>query len=87
MASKEKRAKLFQNGRSQAVRLPKEFRFTGTEVCIRKTGHGVVLEPIENDWDWLYKLRRLGPLDEDVVNAVEQEVPQQQRPELDRLFR
>jgi antitoxin VapB len=87
VSEKEKRAKLFQTGRSQAVRLPKEFRFTGTEVRIRKAGHGVVLEPIENDWDWLHELRRLGPLDEDVISAVEQDVPQQQRPELDRLFR
>jgi antitoxin VapB len=87
MTSKEKRAKLFQNGRSQAVRLPKEFRFTGTEVRIRKVGRGVVLEPIGNDWDWLNDLRKLGPLDEDVVRAVEQEVPQQERPELGRLFR
>jgi len=42
----EKRAKLFMNGRSQAVRLPKEFRFEGTEVRIRKLGNGVVLEPV-----------------------------------------
>lgn len=37
-------AKLFQNGRSQAVRLPKEFRFEGTEVRIRRTKKGVLLE-------------------------------------------
>ena len=40
-------AKLFQNGRSQAVRLPKEFRFKGTEVRIRKQGEKVILEPIK----------------------------------------
>jgi len=38
-------AKLFQNGRSQAVRLPKEFRFEGSEVSIRREGSAVVLEP------------------------------------------
>ena len=42
----EKRAKLFVNGRSQAVRLPKEFRFEGTEVRIRRTFGGVILEEI-----------------------------------------
>jgi virulence-associated protein VagC len=42
----EKRAKLFMNGHSQAVRLPKEFRFVGTEVRIRRSGDGVLLEPI-----------------------------------------
>lgn len=41
-------AKLFQNGRSQAVRLPKDFRFKGTEVKIRKEGNKVILEPLEN---------------------------------------
>ena len=42
----EKTAKLFMNGRSQAVRLPKEFRFEGTEVRIRRSGGGVLLEPV-----------------------------------------
>ncbi len=41
------RAKLFMNGRSQAVRLPKEFRFRGDEVSIRKEGDRVILEPLK----------------------------------------
>jgi antitoxin VapB len=44
---KEVRAKLFRNGRSQAVRLPKEFRFEGTEVRIRNVPGGVLLEQVE----------------------------------------
>ena len=40
------RAKIFTNGRSQAVRLPREFRFEGKEVAIRKEGEAVVLEPV-----------------------------------------
>lgn len=40
-------AKLFANGRSQAVRLPREFRFEGKEVRIRREGEAVVLEPIK----------------------------------------
>lgn len=40
-------AKLFMNGRSQAVRLPKEFRFKGTEVRVSKVGDKVILEPAE----------------------------------------
>ena len=43
------RAKIFRHGRSQAVRLPKEFRFSGTEVRVRRLGRSVVLEPIERD--------------------------------------
>ena len=45
------RAKVFKNGSSQAVRLPKEFRFQGTEVLISKKGDKVILEPIQKvDW-------------------------------------
>jgi antitoxin VapB len=40
-------AKLFMHGRSQAVRLPKEFRFEGTEVRVSKVGDKVILEPTE----------------------------------------
>lgn len=40
-------AKLFMHSRSQAVRLPKEFRFEGTEVRISRKGDQVILEPIE----------------------------------------
>lgn len=45
MSGPESIAKLFWNGRSQAVRLPKEFRFEGSEVAIRREGKRVILEP------------------------------------------
>lgn len=52
-------AKLFANGRSQAVRLPREFRFAGHEVRIRRFGLGVLLEPTEIDVDaWFEALDR-----------------------------
>jgi len=44
-------AKLFQNGASQAVRLPKEFRFEGDEVCIKQVGSAVLLFPKGAAWD------------------------------------
>jgi antitoxin VapB len=44
-------AKLFQNGRSQAVRLPKEFQFVGEEVFIQKHGGAVLLIPHEKAWE------------------------------------
>jgi antitoxin VapB len=44
-------AKLFMNGRSQAVRLPAAFRFTGTEVFIERQGEAVVLRPKPQGWD------------------------------------
>ena len=40
-------AKLFQNGQSQAVRLPKAFRLPGTEVYIKKVGNAIVLLPMD----------------------------------------
>ena len=46
-------ARLFWYGRSQAVRLPEEFRMAGNEVRIRKSGSAVILEPIAMDWGWL----------------------------------
>lgn len=52
-------AKLFQNGRSQAVRLPRDFRFTGSEVRIRRFGRGVLLEPVSISTDeWFAALDR-----------------------------
>ena len=49
--SKHTTATLFQNGRSQAVRLPKDFRLPGKEVSIRRLGMGVLIEPIsETAW-------------------------------------
>ena len=48
-----KTAKLFKNGDSQAVRLPKEFRFTGTEVFVKRVGNAVVLLPKARSWDAL----------------------------------
>ena len=55
--------KLFQYERSQAVRLPKEFRFDGTEVYIKKIGNAVVLLPIENSWNVLVSSLALFPND------------------------
>jgi len=52
-------AKLFKHGRSQAVRLPKEFRLPGKEVRVRRVGRGVLLEPMEFDVAaWLAALDR-----------------------------
>lgn len=49
-----KTAKVFQNGQSQAVRLPKEFRFDDSEVFIKKTGNVVQLIPRKDSWDSLF---------------------------------
>ncbi|HET7883437.1 MAG TPA: type II toxin-antitoxin system VapB family antitoxin [Acetobacteraceae bacterium] len=61
-------AKVFWTGRSQAVRLPKEYRFDTDEVRIRRHGAAIILEPIPKDWAWLDAI--VGPLDEDFVKAA-----------------
>jgi antitoxin VapB len=74
-------AKVFWSGRSQAVRLPKEFRFATEEVRIRRHGQTVILEPIATDWAWLDAL--IAPLDDDFVQAAQEQPAQQERPALD----
>jgi antitoxin VapB len=61
-------SKVFWTGRSQAVRLPKEYRFDTDQVRIRRHGAAVILEPIPKDWAWLDAI--VGPLDEDFVKAA-----------------
>ena len=46
-------ARLFQSGRNQAVRLPKDFRFAGTEVVVKHFGNGVLLLPVDDPWQTL----------------------------------
>jgi antitoxin VapB len=53
-------ARLFKNGRSQAVRLPREFRFEGDRVTVRRVGRGVLVEPVvTNVSAWFAELDRL----------------------------
>ena len=47
-------ARLFQNGSSQAVRLPKEFRFSGDRVFIKRVGNAVTLLPYTGSWQSLF---------------------------------
>jgi antitoxin VapB len=79
-------AKLFWSGRSQSVRLPKEFRFSGREVKIHRHGSAVILEPIAEDWSWLDAIA--GPIDEDFAEAAAEQPNQQPaQPALDEFFR
>lgn len=78
-------AKVFWSGRSQAVRLPKAFRFDVDEVRIRRRGNAIVLEPLAKDWTWLKEVA--GPLDADFVHAVAEQPKPEERPSLDSFFR
>jgi antitoxin VapB len=68
-------AKLFRNGKSQAVRLPKKFRFEGDEVYIRKIGDTVVLIPPNNPW---------GPFFKSLDKFSEDFLPQREQPRLEK---
>ena len=74
-------AKLFWTGRSQAVRLPKEVRFEGDEVRIRRQGDVVILEPVPADWRWLDAVA--AQWDAEAAATPE---PAQKRPGLDDQF-
>jgi antitoxin VapB len=52
-------AKLFRNGRSQAVRLPKEFRFRGDKVHVRRVASGVLLEAVLDVKDWFARMDKI----------------------------
>lgn len=72
-------ARLYQSGRSQAVRLPKAYRFSGTEVIVKHFGNGVLLLPIEDPWQTLEAgLAAFEP----GVQLSREQPEQQQRPEM-----
>jgi antitoxin VapB len=73
-----KTAKIFQNGQSQAVRLPKEFRFEDSEVFIKKSGNVVQLIPISDSWNALFD--SLKKFSNDFMNErVQPEVDKRER--------
>lgn len=76
-------AKIIWSGRSQAVRLPKRFRFDAEYVRIRRHGQSVILEPIAIDWTWLDKIKTI---DLDAAESSTEMLKQQDRPMLDQLF-
>ncbi|NCB39024.1 MAG: AbrB/MazE/SpoVT family DNA-binding domain-containing protein [Erysipelotrichia bacterium] len=67
-----KTAKIFQNGQSQAVRLPKEFRFNGTEVFVKKIGNAIMLLPKDNWWSPMD--RNIGKFTDDFMAERDQGV-------------
>jgi len=72
-----KTAKIFKNGQSQAVRLPKEFRFEGADhVYIKKSGGCVILIPTDNPWQSL--INTIGKFSDDFMSERET-LPDQER--------
>lgn len=73
-------AKLFENGRSQAVRLPKECRFDGDEVAINKVGDIVILIPKDNKWSGF--LNSLELFSDDFMSGGREQPVMQEREKL-----
>ncbi len=67
-------AKIFQNGKSQAIRLPKEYRFRGSKVYIKRFGNAVVLIPEQDSWQTL--VDSLALFSEDFMAERQQPVSQ-----------
>lgn len=63
-------AKIFVNGRSQAVRLPKDYRFSGDDVFIKKIGKIVVLLPKDDPWSSF--VNSLDQFSDDFMNERDQ---------------
>ncbi len=74
-------AKIFMNGKSQAVRLPKEFRFPTKEISITPLGNGIVLQPLLKTWKEVFEQLSLISTD-DFFNEGREDSPAQEREEL-----
>jgi antitoxin VapB len=70
-------AKLFQNGQSQAVRLPKKYRFPGDKVLIKRIGNAVVLLPYQDAWETLFD--SLEQFSDDFMSEDRQQPKSQER--------
>jgi len=68
-------AKIFMNGRSQAIRLPKEFRFNTDEVFITKQGQNIIITPKKPTWDEFFDCESV--FSDDYLNERDDTQPQE----------
>jgi antitoxin VapB len=73
-------ARLFVNGRSQAVRLPKEYQFHGESVYIQKVGEAVILVPLDKEWEVF--MHGLNSFSDDFMSEGRQQGKDQKRKKL-----
>ena len=76
-------AKVFKSGNSQAIRLPKDFQFKGSEVFIKKMGNCVVIIPKEDPWKIVEE--SVGKFSKDIFEGGREQIPAQEREGLDDL--
>jgi antitoxin VapB len=74
----ERTARLFRNGRNQAVRLPVEFEIDADEVTVRREGNQIVLIPRPRSWMSYFSTART--LSEDFPDHIDDQLPQQREP-------
>jgi antitoxin VapB len=74
-------AKLFRNGRSQAVRLPAEYRFEGSEVYVRRdpASGDVILSRRPESWESFFELMKTAKVPEDFLSTREDAPPQKRK--------
>ncbi len=75
-----KTAKIFKNGQSQAVRLPKEFRLEGDECYVKRVGNAIMLIPKQNSWQPL--IDAVKRFSNDFMTERDQPIEQQEREDL-----
>jgi len=64
-----KKAKVFQNGKSQAIRIPREYRFNSKEVAVTPLGKGIVLQPILYSWNEVFNA--ITPTEDFLTNGID----------------
>jgi antitoxin VapB len=67
--------RLFRNGRSQAVRIPKDFELEGSEAIIRKEGDRLIIEPIDGKNRLIELLKKLSPIEEELYDLEDAPLP------------
>ncbi len=71
LKSGQRRARLFRNGRNQAVRIPREFELPGEEVIVSREDDRLMIEPVSKRRNLLDVLKKLQPLDEEFPDVDE----------------
>jgi antitoxin VapB len=71
----ERHARLFRNGRNQALRIPRDFELPGNEVIIHKEGNRLIVEPVVKERDLLSLLATLEPIEEEFPDVDEALLP------------
>lgn len=80
------RTRIFWSGRSQAVRIPKQFRLPGDEATIRRVGTALVIEPVRIDWIWIDRAQDAGLLDDDAATHALEPVAMPEDSDVDQAF-